>query len=254
MLVFVVPLQSRQASKDWPLVCQLAQRTLLSTLAQTHPDFRVFLVCNDVPEGCPTHPSLTVIERELPVLDMSVWENRMEDKGRKVRIGLVKARALAPCHIMLTDADDCVSKRLAAHVHAHPQSVGWCFDRGLLHDEGSRLIFKRLHDFDAVCGTSSIVRANIGSLPESENGPRSDNFVFHSGHTKIRSYMIGRGTPLEILPFDGAVYNLATGENNYGFSLRGWKSKKILLQKLLNYRLLTRRTREEFGLYDLIRP
>ena len=60
------------------------------------------------------------------------------------------------------------------------------------------------------------------------------------------------GTALEPLPIPGSVYNLATGENHTSFALYGWRSKSILLQKLLSYRLLTRRIRDEFGLYDFI--
>ncbi len=251
MLVFIVPLQSRQASKDWRLVSLLARRTLQSVLAQTHSDFRVFLVCNDPPDGCPEHPSVTVLRKNFPVPDMSVWENRMADKWGKVRVGLVAARSLAPCHVMVCDADDSVSNRLAAHVAAHPRTAGWCFDQGWMHDEGSPLIFRWRHGFDSTCGTSSIVRADLPDLPEVEQGPRDENFILHSGHAKIRANMQSRGTPLEMLPFPGAVYNLATGENHSSFSLKGWRSKKILLQKLISYRPLTQRIRKEFGLYDL---
>jgi hypothetical protein len=251
VLVFIVPLQSPAASKSWRHVSALALRSLRSILGQTHPDFQIFLVCNEPPIGLSAHPSLTILQRSFPVPDISARENRMMDKWKKVRVGLVAARTLAPCHIMIVDADDCVSNRLVARVDADPLAVGWFFDGGWIHDEGSPLIYRRRHDFDAICGTSSIVRISVENLPEDESGGREDNLILRSGHTKIRAGMIAQGTPLKRLPFFGAVYNLATGENDSSFSLRTWRSKKILLKKLLNYRLLTRRIRAEFGLYQV---
>jgi hypothetical protein len=191
------------------------------------------------------------MQRDFPVPDMSVWENRMADKWAKVRVGLVAARKFAPCHIMVADADDCVSNRLSGLCAENPDSHGWIFDQGWMHDEGKPVIFWKKKDFDAVCGTSSIVRATPAELPAEETGDRESIHILRSGHTQIRANSLARGTPLAPLPFRGAVYCLATGENHTDCSLRDWKSKKALLQKLLGYRLLTRRTREEFGLHDL---
>ena len=253
MLVFIVPLQSPQASTDWRRVSSLAQRTIGSLLAQQHPAFHVVLVCNEPPIGCPSDSRLQILQRSFPAPEVSIWENRMSDKWRKVRVGLVGMRDVAPCHLMVVDADDCVSNRLAGFSAASPDSVGWVFERGWMHDEGSSLIYLRRREFDAICGTSSIVHVNRDELPVNEEGGREDNFVLKSGHTKIRTYMMDRGTPLQRLPFVGAVYNLGTGENHTSFSLKAWRSKRVMLQKALSYRLLTSRIREEFTLFTIFK-
>ncbi len=250
MLTFIVPLQAPGASKDWGLVSALARRCLGSLLRQTSGDFRTLLVCNEPPVGLPEHSQLEVIERDFP-LPGPVPESRMADKWLKVRAGLVAARRYAPCHTMVVDADDCVSHQLAAHVKQYPEYPGWYFDSGYMHDEGSRLIYYRPEGFDGVCGTSNIVRVEEPDLPANENGGREDNHILRGGHTKIRAEMETLCRPLSPLPFVGAVYNLATGENHTGFSLSAWRSKKVLLQKLIRYRLLTSRIREEFGLYEI---
>lgn len=250
MLTFVVPLQSPQASKDWALVSQLARRCLATLLNQTSDQFRVLLVCNEPPVDVPVDSRLTTIQRDFP-LPGPVPESRMADKWLKVRVGLVAVRELAPCHVMVVDADDCVSSRLAAYVSQHPDCPGWYFNRGYMHDEGARFIYLRPHGFDGVCGTSSIVRVEADELPTCEEGGREDNHILRGGHTQIRGEMEALGKPLLELPFAGAVYNLATGENHTGFSLAGWRSKKVFLQKLLRYRLLTRAIRQEFGLFEL---
>ena len=252
MLIFIVPLQSPEASKDWPLVSALARRSLQSMLNQDSPEFQVFLVCNTLPLDCPESSHLTVIERDFPI-PKGEAEARMADKWLKVRTGLVAVQPHAPCHTMVVDADDCVSYRLAGFVASHPDSSGWYFNRGYMHDEGSRLIYLRPHGFDGVCGTSNIVRVTAEDLPEVEVGGRDDNHILRGGHTKIRFEMESRGSPLAELPFAGAVYNLATGENHTGFSLAGWRSRKVLLQKLIRYRPLTRRVRQAFNLFDIAR-
>lgn len=250
MLVFVVPLQSPQASKDWRRVSILACRCLQSVLNQNHPEFRLLLVCNEPPIGCPDDPHLQLVKRDFP-LPTSEPESRMADKWLKVRAGLVAARELAPCHLMVVDADDCVSPRLSQFVAEHLDEDGWYFDCGYMHDEGSRLIYRRPHGFDGVCGTSNIVRVTAEDLPQDEQGGRDDNHILRGGHTRIRREMEALGRPLRPLPFVGAVYNLATGENHTGFSLAGWRSKKVLLQKIFRYRPLTRSLRDEFHLIEL---
>jgi hypothetical protein len=251
MLVFVAPLQSPRASKHWPNVCKLAKRTVHSILDQTHPDFRLLLVCNEPPPGLPMHPKLTVVQRDLPVPDMSIWENRMVDKWRKVRIGLVATRTFTPCHVMITDADDLVSNRLAEVCAANPNCGGWVFASSWMYDENSRWILHRRNGFNSVCGTSSIVRVELSDLPAIEEGSLDETLILRSGHTQIEKAMSERGTPLTALPFDGAIYILGTGENHTNFSLAKWRSKKILIHKLLNYRPLTSRIRREFGLQPL---
>jgi hypothetical protein len=120
-----------------------------------------------------------------------------------------------------------------------------------MHDEGSRLVFRRRRDFALICGTSSIVRAEPSELPTDQNDEAKNCLILHSGHTMIRSNCEALGTPLERLPFVGTIYIVGTGENNASFSLKGWRSKKVSIQKICNYRPLTAGIRREFGLWHL---
>ncbi|HEV7403010.1 MAG TPA: hypothetical protein VGO11_08795 [Chthoniobacteraceae bacterium] len=249
MLIFVVALQSPLASRDWGLVSRLWERTLRSICAQTCGDFRVFLVCNERPAIGFAHPAVTVVEGDFPLPGPSTAE-RMQDKWLKLKHGLVAARSLAPAHVFIMDADDCVHRGLAALCAAHPGEIGWRFYTGYVRDEGSRWLFLR-RDFDTYCGTSAIVRAEPADLPGSVEEPIAPYFLLTHGHGAIGEYLRERGTPLRKLPFIGAIYNTATGENDSGFSLRGWRSRKVLLRKLLNSRPLTWKIRREFGLYEL---
>jgi hypothetical protein len=248
MLIFLIALQSPAASKNWEHVSRLCDRTLRSVCQQTDDRFRVVLVCNQRPVDCFSHPALTVIEEDFPLpKDQS---ERMADKWLKLKRGLVALHGSGPAHIMITDADDCVHHSLAALAASAEDSAGWNLEVGYMHDAGSRWLY-RLKNFDRYCGTSSIVRLEPGDFPRSMERETSDFFILAHGHGVIGDFLRSRGTPLRPLPFIGAIYNSATGENDSRASLRGWGGRKMLLKKLLHSRPLTGAVRREFGLYEL---
>lgn len=249
MLIFILALQSPAASNDWLNVSKICERTLRSVCAQTSPDFRVFLVCSVRPDIDFTHPHLTIIERDFPIPAANSPE-RMNDKWNKLKVGLVAARHLAPAHVMLMDADDCVHRGLAEHVAQNPDAIGWSIDVGYLRDEGSRWVYQR-KDFFGVCGSSAIVRLSEQDFPQSESEPAERYFILANGHSVIKKHMIERGSPLQTLPFPGAVYVTNTGENHTRIRAGGWQGKRHLLRSLWAARPLTDRIRSEMGLYDL---
>jgi hypothetical protein len=252
MLLFVVPLQSPEASADWTRVCALCNRTVRSICAQTSNAFHVFLVCNRRPGELPAHPALTVIEEPFPI-PAADHASRMRDKSAKLQRAYVAARPFLPGHVMLVDADDCVSNRLAGIVNEHAASPGWYFDDGYIHDEGSNWLLRRRHHFHLLCGTSHILRCEPEDLPANVHSPEEALWITSRGHAELARFMAGRGTPLRPLPFPGAIYNLATGENCSHASIRSWRSKRMMLSKLLNFRPLTAAIRREFSLTDLSR-
>ena len=60
------------------------------------------------------------------------------DQVRKIFMGLNYAAQFKPSHVMLVDADDCVSQKLASFVDHNPQSNGWFINRGFLYKNGSK--------------------------------------------------------------------------------------------------------------------
>ncbi|MEP6670104.1 MAG: hypothetical protein ABJF10_13170 [Chthoniobacter sp.] len=248
-MIFIVPLQSPQVSRDWGHVSRLAVRGLSSICQQTKGDFRVFLICNEPPAGLKPHPALTVIAEDFPV-PFERGAARMHDKWRKVKRGLIVARDFAPAHYMCVDADDCVHRDLAAFADARPHEMGWFMETGYMHDEGSRWLFRRAQ-FEATCGSSSIVRCELADLPSSMEDDDEQFPILRFGHSAIRAGMIELGRPLAELPFIGAIYNTGTGENDSEVAVRSWRGARMLLQKITKSRLLTTAVREQFGLYEL---
>jgi hypothetical protein len=58
MIGFVVPIKSKYVSRDWILDNHLLDRTMRSICAQTDQNFRLFIVCNEMPEVSFTHPHI----------------------------------------------------------------------------------------------------------------------------------------------------------------------------------------------------
>ena len=245
MLAFVVPLRSPGSCHDWRRVSALCERTLRSLCAQTDDAFSVTLACAVKPEINFAHPKLEIVTGEFPVPRSRA--EQMEDKYAKLRLGMREAQRGSPTHVMLADADDLVSNRLAALVRDFPHGNGWAFQRGYIHDEGRGSVFIK-DDFDRFCGTSAIVRVQPGDLPSNEtDGAR----LLEHGHPVIAAHLAEIRRPLDPLPFIGSIYVAGSGENYSGFSLASWQGLRVRARKLLWTRPLTAAIRREFGLYPI---
>ena len=243
MLAFVVPLKSAAVSKSWDQVTRLVRRTVRSACAQTSPEFRVIVVCHEQPEIGFQDQRLEFLRVGFPPPGQDM-EGRVRDKNRKALAGLRHALACQPTHVMLLDADDCVSNRLAEHVARHPASNGWYIAKGYFYREGMQTVHIERRRFQGWCGSSYLVRPELLDLPV----PPAEDWCFH--HSKVARQMRKRGTPLEPLPFPGAVYLISHGENMFDYASILWPRNPVKrwLRRVLYYRPLSPAMRAEFSL------
>ncbi len=202
MLAFIVPIKSKRIAKSWDYVSRLFERTLRSLCAQTSREFKVIVVCHELPAITFDHPAVSYIEADWEPPPISEFNALLKDKGRKLAAGISAARRFAPTHAMGVDADDCVSNRLAGFVRENPDRHGWFFETGYLHRDGSTRIFLKQRDFYHWCGTCAIVRFDWMSADPAPDGGEPVSF----GGSSMRRKMIKRGIALDPLPFPGAVY------------------------------------------------
>jgi hypothetical protein len=267
MLVFVIPIKSAKISRDWSLTSRLFERCLRAVCNQTSPNFRVVVVCNERPDTEFVHPNVHYIEVDFPPpmpdpteeaaygyeLSRSKDISRKDaDKARKIQVALDYAQIYRPTHSMAVDADDCVNRRLAEFVDQHPNSGGWYFKQGYFYTEGSRFLYYKRQHFNVVCGTSVIIayaqRHRLFSRPD---------FYQHAFYEAMEG--------LDPLPFPGAVYSTANGDNVlmssetkshiYGTLFKRLFSRQLFatVWQVLKYRptRLTEARRREFGLYRI---
>jgi hypothetical protein len=268
MLLFVVPVKSPKLSRDWPLASRLFERCLRSICAQTSGDFRVVVVCNEKPATTFEDARVEYLEVDFPVparrlpgeISCTGYDyglsaeiaRKNADKALKLRTGFDHGARYQPTHCMGVDADDCVSRRLAEWVRTHPQTPGWFFRKGYIHPEGRRFMYLNRRNFNQTCGSSLIFRSDLRALVL-----ENPDFYAHCFNLP----------PLVPLPFPGAIYSIANGDNIYMTAdttsqIRGSMWRKLfspalpqLMKKLFKYRpaLVTGAVRAEFGLYTVQR-
>jgi hypothetical protein len=249
MIRFIVPLQSPAASDNWSRVSELCNITLQSITSQTNKNYEVVLICNELPVGFLTNEKVTVILTDLPV-PREGGEVRMADKWKKVRIGLANFRTKPDAYYMVVDADDRVSNQLVDFIVKADYKPGWYFDRGFVYDWGFPWLYKHKR-FDLICGTSSVVFCPSNLLPQGPDDPADHCYITKYGHTRIKSFFDTQPLPLKALPFYGCVYMLNTGENHTRTFYLGIKSRREQVKRLLAIRLITKKIKNQFQLWDI---
>ncbi|WP_156963716.1 galactosyl transferase [Muricoccus aerilatus] len=137
-------------------------------------------------------------------------EERLEavrrDKGGRILAGLIAGRPKG--HVMVVDYDDLVRFRLSELVSANPTSNGWYFETGFLYSGGEEVLAYESR-FYAFCGTSHIVRADLLRIPAAfEQADQGYVSQWLGSHKAIKRMLEQAGTPLERLPFPGAIYRI----------------------------------------------
>lgn len=221
LVTFIIPVRHPQNAPDWAVLCARLEQTLASVANQSLPDWACIVVAN---EGV-TLPSLpkgvTVAWVDFPpneLYDLTQYPREMVydavrlDKGRRVLAGMMAA--LQSNFFMVVDDDDLLSNAIVAHVARNPEVHGWFIEQGYLWDDGGHWLL-RIEQFDRLCGTSLIVRSDLYGLPPSAGAAEVDWIKTMLGsHILIKPILAARGTPLEPLPFPGAVYRVGSSSSH----------------------------------------
>jgi hypothetical protein len=128
------------------------------------------------------------------------------DKGTRIITALVAAQPKG--HVMVVDYDDFISRRLAGLCAGRPDANGWYSESGWLYSGGS-LVSAYPENFSRLCGTSIIVNSRLLRIPRTMDAVDLEYTGRVLGeHIFIRGDLEEAGTPLEPLPFPGAIYRM----------------------------------------------
>lgn len=270
MLAFVVPIKSPKVSKSWKNVEQLFERTAQSICNQTNSNFRVIVVCDEKPNIEFDHPNLQYMTLEgLPI--PTTTDEKLWDRMNKFIVGIRLAKEMGCSHIMMADADDCVSKFLADFISKNERSYGYFLKRGYFYNHNSNVIKVMRKGFHQYCGTSHIVRSDLYDVSDetlskiparitSRSQIPKDIHDLYFSHRDVTKAVESKGGTLEPLPFFGAVYILGNNENMSSEDVVNIEKRKRMSLKsrllrikasLFDRRKLTPEIREEFGLYNI---
>ena len=261
MLFFIIPFRDRSATTDWPGTCRRLERTLASACGQIHDAYRVLVVCQSRPEGIAIPDRCEFLEVSFPPPRWGTAddaERRLflaySDRGRKLLRGLERARAFPGSYAMYLDDDDLVSNRLAGFVAKRAGENGWYFDRGYrMDDRHPHVVFWRRR-FNEECGSSHVLRSDLAPFPARMDDAldMSDDALRRNvWHANIRSHFARCGTPLDPLPFPGAIYCFH-GLNFYATSsYRPEPPWRKMARLAFKTRWITPALRREFGIRSI---
>lgn len=233
MIFFVIPLRSKYSSKNWHNVNLLFNNTIKSVYNQTDPDFKILVAIHDLPDL-----TFKVDDRvEFLKMNYEVPKNldqQMLDKYYKKRYLMKRVKELGGGYVMMVDADDYISNRIAEYVNKNKHQNGYFMNNGYEFDSKNKYMQKAPR-FYKLCGTSSIINYKETDLPEDIsfqgykwlNRDRPNEYIFDYGHTMWATLMFNQNRPLKPLPFRGAVYVINSGENHSQFSSNISKKRKL---------------------------
>ncbi|MEY3867398.1 MAG: hypothetical protein RLZZ338_1289 [Cyanobacteriota bacterium] len=264
MLVFIIPVKSKEIANSWEILSKLVERCVKSACNQTSSNFRVVVVCNEKPNIQFQHPHVYYVEVDFQVpIYHETEEERLKgydyafyskeialknaDKARKILTGIDFSQQLQPSHIMVVDSDDCISKKLAEYVDQHQDCDGWVFRKGYIYRENSKFIYMNTKTFNQTTGTSLIIKYALHKL------------LFENPDWYNHSFNVLPGARLQPLPFVGAVYTIENGENILAnkqitsqiINTNLMQGIGSLIKKIFKYRLvfLSKSIMDEFCLY-----
>jgi hypothetical protein len=240
MIVFLVPLKSAKISHSWDLTRRLFATTVQSICNQDCNDFRVLVICHEKPDINLTHPFLEYIQVDFPPPDNEDIIAKRKDKARKLSIGAEFSKKFNPSHLMVVDADDFISNKIASFIRDNPHPIGYFLDNGYVYESGSQFLYFLRKHFGHHCGTSIIINFKLFKLLF------DDDIYEHRSFTLIKHRL-----DLQKLPFYGAIYHRCHGDNIFAQKQLGssfYKDGDFIgyLKHLSRFRLITSEIKKEF--------
>jgi len=267
MIGFIVPVKPKKYSKNWNLDNAILERTVKSICNQDSQDFKLIIVYSDMPEIGFSHENLHYVHfpyADVSVNDIADWEDRkqwytpvfaerMMDKSRKIILGCKVAKSLNCSYLMGVDSDDLVSRKLNSFIKDYPQKdcAGWRINNGYVYEENARVAVKNKNIW-GMNGSVHIIRADLVRIPDFETNFNLFDYSLFQSHVYTYQRLIDfHKEKLEEVPFYGVVY--LVHKNNYSRvkEIISANSFKLIIKKILRGKLITKKLREEFGLYPL---
>ncbi len=221
IVTFGIPLMASWAARDWGTVLHQLDATIGSIYAQTDPNFRIIVVGT----GDPPQLKVRTDERYQFIQSYQLKpmnrDARMMDGVQKRHRAAMELRKLGGGYLMLTDADDLISRNLVAYVRKDRHKDGYIVSDAYMFDAGQGLMAPfpfpnspKEARFHQECGTSAMPFFTPAELPRHEDD--NDNRyarLLTGGHPTVYANAIQEGRPLKDFAIRAVAYVRNTGEN-----------------------------------------
>ena len=243
MIIFCIPLRSKEVSQDWDKVTLLFNRTLESVYNQTNPKFRIFVACHQIPTLDKTYDDrvqFITVKTKIPIS----YSDMMDDKDSKIytcqnaaRKYLVEQK-LDGAYFMNVDSDDLISCKIADFISNKAEKNIYTSKHGFIYFEGNSYL-KKARRLERTCGSCYIIYLNIPQLPHNDEGfliNNVDKCPFTPHHRDLGDKLIKtQGWSHGFLPFPTTIY-IVNGEN-----VSNWANHKLGRNRMIEYKLERRR-------------
>ena len=208
-IYFVMPLKSRKVARDWSHVVALFDDTIAAILAQTVQDIQVIVACHERPDSkFKDDPRLHF----LPVAydaPTSIHE-QTQDKQTKIRILLEDVCRRGGGYVVLMDADDLVSRHLAAYIRADNNRRGYSLDLGYILNARRKQI-RQVSNFSKHCGSCAVFY--LEKIDILSAGDNIIGTIATSSHLGYAAAAAKHNRRLQPVPFPAMIYIRHHGEN-----------------------------------------
>ncbi len=269
MICFVTALRSKQSTDQWSEVLKDFNNTLHSMFNQKHPDFQIYVGCNEVPELEKEYDErLHFVTADLPI--PNTWQEKCRDRSWKLCLCAKQIRSDYQelldtgkgIFIFPVDADDFVSCHLAGYVVNHPDANGFKSVKSYRWVKNSS--WMEITPYFG--GSMNIMKMYKDDLPEklpeqslcfdqSTAMKLTERYPIRWYDIEVEGKFRKLGKPLEKLPFRSTVYVLGTGANISEDDPNNTNVEKRIhpvafLRKInpLTHRRVTAKLKNEFGI------
>lgn len=214
MLIFCIPLRSKEVSKDWNKVTLLFNRTLESVYNQTNSKFKIFVACHQIPTLNKTYDD-RVQFIQVNTITPITYQDMMDDKDSKIYTCQNAARKylieqnLNGAYFMNVDSDDLISCKIGDFIDNKAQKQIYTSRYGFIYFEGL-LYMKKARRLQRTCGSCYVIYLDINQLPHNDEGyllNNVDKCPFTPHHSDLSYKLIKiQGWSHGVIPFPTTVY------------------------------------------------
>lgn len=265
-IAFIIPIRHPKNATNWDNLRKNLTETIKSISNQSlKSNWKCIIVANEeadlpeLPEGSDNFFIKRVNFKPNPDYASKniedFYDGVRKDKGLRVLAGLIEVSDYH--YYMVVDDDDFISNQISNFVRSNLKSnqKGWKINKGYVWKDGSNKLYYE-NSFDLVCGTSSIINLECVLIPETIEEIELEYVKNMFGsHIYPTMYIEEKYGTMNSLPFEGAIYRVASGNNHSGsnhplkitvFNKRMLKDPISMLRKLLKTSRLNDNKKEEF--------
>lgn len=226
MNVFLTSIMHPETARDYKKVLENFNLSMQSVCGQKDRDFKVVVVCNEVPKIEFKHDNIIyhVVDFYPAEKDAGIFEKR-KDKAAKLLAGLVFLKSLSPKFVYIFDADDWLSNQLNGFLHSADEDLCYFSNKGYLVDIVNKVYLVKYGLF-SYCGSTHALPYRIFmnelALPDTANVKDKDAILSHVSENMISSLFGGhaycryfelRGIQSKPFPFASVAWLRNTGNN-----------------------------------------